>query len=143
MDRNLIAYLRSALVRQTRTLAPHVAADHAPTTLAATLAEHSATGRLTVWAGASDATAWGEASANHLFRAWHVETGLGFGVDDEEAISRLQAGIAGRIGAVFAEVVELEIGGQARYYGANGNFLAEGSQLEWTVTQLRDAGLVR
>lgn len=115
------------------------ARDAAPQTLPDVLNSNTATGALTVWAGASDRTVWGDPRLNHLFRSWHdwahVRTGAGFAPAAEIALAEWQAAEAERsVGSAFARLVFLEIAGQASEYLKTGRFLS--NQLEWTLSQL-------
>lgn len=50
---------------------PYVVRDIVPDTLAKVFQAYSETGRLVVWAGASDKTVFGCPALNWAFRAWH------------------------------------------------------------------------
>lgn len=111
-------------------------ADHAPESLADVVAHYKRSGRLLVWAGASDACVFDRAS-NWRFRAWHdwahVRTQLGFDVASEVALGNWQAAEAQS--DALATLVHLEVSGQAAHYGRTGNFIAD--QVQWTLQQLR------
>lgn len=110
-------------------------ADRAPETLADVVAHYRASGRLLVWAGASDACIF-DAASNWRFRAWHdwahVRTQLGFDVASEVALGKWQAAEAQS--DALATLVHLEVSGQAAHYGRTGSFIAD--QVGWTLAQL-------
>lgn len=97
---------------------------------------------LIVWDGASDNTIWDDASVNYAFRALHdalhLNTGLGFSVDEEIAIGRIQAN---QYVGLLADLVYLEVAGQAEYYKQNGVFVA--NQKQFTLQALLEQGMIK
>jgi hypothetical protein len=115
------------------------AADHAPASVADLHACAAGSG-LVVWAGASDGTIFGAPAVNHAFRAWHdalhLATGAGFDPTAEVWLGRVQAAATARIsGDLAADLVWLEVAGQALEYQRTGRFVMD--QLAWTLAQLR------
>lgn len=82
--------------------------------------------RLTVWAGASDATIYGDPATNHAFRAWHDAIHLmlnaPFTPDGEAYVARFQAN---QVGDLAGRVIWAEIVGQAQYLEKYGEFPAD------------------
>lgn len=116
------------------------ARDVAPSTLADTLASWGASRRLFVWSGGTVSAIYRDPRVNYMFRAWHDLThcrvGFSFEVAGEVIGARVQAAFAARVvGDVFADVVWLEIAGQALALADTGAFLAD--QYAWTAAQLR------
>lgn len=91
---------------------------------------------LVVWAGASDNTIFGSASVNWAFRALHDQlhrkSGLSFSIDHEVELGRIQAS---KFDGILADIVYLEVAGQALFYKQNGIFVP--NQVAWTLEQLR------
>ncbi len=84
---------------------------------------------LKVWAGASDATIYGDARVNHAFRAWHdachLRGGLGFTLEAERAACAMQERelLTRYPGALpIAAMLRAEIIGQAEHFAAFGEF---------------------
>ena len=123
-------------------LAPRFqAVDVAPGTVVELFGPGSV-GTLVVWSGASAGTIFGDPAVNHAFRAWHdslhLLTRIGFGVVEEIELGRRSAEVVARIGGdQLADLVYLEIAGQAAHYGRTGEFVA--NQVEWTLAQLKGA----
>lgn len=117
--------------------------DYAPQTVAELLASWGETRTLVIWSGGTETAIYRDPRINWVFRAWHdwshVRTRIGFTVDDEVILANWQCGEAGRIGSLFADVVWLEIAGQALEYRRTGGFLP--NQTEWTLAQLRQRGV--
>lgn len=121
-------------------VAPFEARDVAPSTLADTVAHAKACGRFIVWSGGTESAIYRAPRVNYMFRAWHDSThlrvGFDFSVQGECYGARAQAGFAAAVvGELFADVVWLEVAGQALYYGDTGAFLTD--QTAWTIAQLR------
>ena len=99
----------------------YTVSDHAPDTFN-DLIENSQ-GTLTVWAGASDNTIYGDPTVNHAFRAWHdhihLRYGLGFTIPEEIEVAKIQASILpDRLG----DIILAEVAGQANYLKEHGHF---------------------
>jgi hypothetical protein len=120
----------------------YTVADRAPDNVADVIACYRATGRLVIWAGASQRTVFGDgpqgAAVNYAFRAWHdwahVRTVAGFDAAAEIALGRWQAGEAGS--DALARIVLAEVSGQAEYFAATGAFLPEHAQAAFTLDYL-------
>lgn len=84
---------------------------------------------LIVWNGESNNTVFGDSKVNYAFRALHdqlhLETGLGFTVDQEIELGRIQAN---QFNGLLADLVYSEVSGQAEYYKINGIFIKEQKQ---------------
>ena len=102
--------------------------DHAPQTYDELMAHHAATGRIKIWAGASDRTIFGEGPdglvTNHAFRAWHDWTHVFFGLDftkegEYEVALRQSDAIDAQYRPIIADylnlIVQAEVVGQFRY----------------------------
>lgn len=117
------------------------AADTAPDNHRDMLQAYHATGRIIVWAGASDATVWGDARLNHLFRAWHDYCHIGQGacyqVDcfkpiHEYAVADYQCiGLGDRL----ARLVQIEVSEQAKHYERTGQFVTD--QIAFTLHRMK------
>jgi hypothetical protein len=104
----------------------------APSTYRELKAHVAATGRLVVYAGASDRTIYGDPAVNHAFRAWHDYCHLLGGYDTsfvgEVAVCRAQERqLLHRYGDSertfrWKKIVEADIIGQARYFERHGTF---------------------
>jgi hypothetical protein len=119
------------------------ARDVAPGTVVE-LHRAAAGSELVVWSGASEATIHGAPATNHAFRAWHdaihLATGIGFTPAEEIHLARLQcAEVARASGDRLADVVWLEIAGQAAEFARTGRFI--GDQVAWTLAQLKRMGV--
>lgn len=95
---------------------------------------------LVVWSGASDRTIFGDPRVNWAFRALHDAThlasGLGFSVDHEIELGRRQAA---KFDGIMADLVYLEIAGQAEYFRRTGSFVPD--QVEFTRRALASMGV--
>ncbi len=133
------------LVELIQSIAPvYTAADVAPATAAELLGPGSS-GGLVVWAGASGNTIFGAPAVNWQFRAWHdsvhIASGLGFTHAEEVELGRRQAArIAQLSGDRLAELVWLEVAGQALEHARTGSYIS--NQVAWTLAQLRKSGVV-
>lgn len=90
---------------------------------------------LVIWSGASERTIWGDAIVNHAFRAihdtLHLQTGMGFSIDEEIELGRIQAN---QYTGLLADIVYLEVAGQAKYFKTHGVFVPD--QVVFTVSNL-------
>lgn len=91
---------------------------------------------LPIWTGASENSVFQDERVNWHFRAIHdtahLETGLGFTVEQEIELGRIQAS---KLSSDFlARLFWLEIAGQAEYFLKHGKFIE--NQLEWTLENL-------
>jgi hypothetical protein len=91
---------------------------------------------LPIWTGESDNTIYQDETVNWAFRAihdmTHIETGLGFTVEQEVELGRIQAA---RIDSdLLAKLFHIEIAGQAEYYLKTGQFVE--NQIRFTMKQL-------
>ena len=84
----------------------------------------NASSRLVVWSGASDLTIYGEASSNHLFRAWHdslhIKLNADFSLQGEIIVAREQARLIDS--DAMAKIIMAEVQGQAEYFNKHGSF---------------------
>lgn len=130
----LDAGLNQAILDITAELLPNGfdVSPHAPSTYQELKARMGRTGRLVVYAGASDRTIYGDPAVNHAFRAWHDHCHLEGGHDTsfvgEVATCRLQTRhLLHRYGDSWRtwrwqRIVEAEIIGQARHFDRHGQF---------------------
>lgn len=106
----------------------YIVSDIAPSTETALFNQPS----LVIWNGASVNTIWGDASVNHAFRALHdalhLKTGLDFNVESEIELGRIQAS---QYEGKLADLVYIEVAGQAEYYKQNGVFVTD--QVKFTM----------
>lgn len=90
---------------------------------------------LVVWSGASENTIWGSERANWAFRALHdqlhLKTGLGFSPAEEIEMGRIQAA---KFEGLMADLVYIEVAGQAEYYLKTGQFVSD--QIAFTMELL-------
>lgn len=106
--------------------------DNAPSTYPDMVASFKATGRHTVWAGASDRTIFGDPEVNYAFRAWHdwhhIVHRLDFTDAAEHEVLAGQCSDAreiygnGGIADGFCRILRAEIIGQLGYKNAHGDF---------------------
>ena len=89
------------------------------------------TGRIVVWAGASDDTIFGDREHNWAFRAWHdwTHAAYGYAFDErgerataEAQIDDLRKVFGAGFAARYAPYIREEVIGQAHYYHAHGGF---------------------
>lgn len=94
---------------------------------------------LIIWTGESDYTIWGDKRVNWAFRALHdalhLKTGLGFTPEQEIELGRIQAS---QYDGLLADLVYLEVAGQAEYFREHGHFIK--NQVEWTINKLKSMG---
>lgn len=131
LNRDALRYLNQSMLDLARPLR-YTVKDEAPSTETALFSTPS----LVVWSGASDNTIYQDAAVNYAFRAvhdkMHLETGLGFSVDHEIELGRIQAS---RMSSDFlAELIYCEIAGQALYYKQTGSFVPD--QVAFTLKYL-------
>ena len=92
---------------------------------------------LVVWNGASNHTIFGDASVNWAFRALHddlhLKTRLNFSPIQEIELGRIQAS---KYKGIFADLVYIEVAGQAEYYLKHGIFVKD--QVQFTVDALNN-----
>lgn len=107
--------------------------DEAPRTDVEVIRHYRETGRLAVWAGASDGTIYGPREANWMYRAWHdwchVSSGVcnrmhgPLGCFEPAAEQDVTAFQIRTLGTDFAEVVKADTAGQTAYYGLHGGYV--------------------
>lgn len=90
---------------------------------------------LIIWDGESNNTVFQDPLVNYSFRAIHdsihLKTGLGFSIDHEIEMGRIQANIlASRCDSLLADLFYCEIAEQAKYFKLNGTFVK--NQIEFT-----------
>lgn len=122
----LITQFNGLILRHAAALQYRVS-DHAPQTFA----DLRATG-LVVWSGASDRTIFGDARVNWAFRALHdalhLKTGIGFTPAEEIYLGRMQAS---QYSGLLADLVYIEVAGQAEHYLKTGQFVADQIKFTW------------
>lgn len=122
--------LSSLIMRQASKLI-YTVSDKAPSDESALFNSPS----LVVWSGASDNTVWGSPRVNWAFRALHdalhLKTGLGFSPVEEIELGRIQAS---QYSGLMADLVYIEVAGQAEHYLKTGQFVVD--QVEFTMRQL-------
>lgn len=134
--RDIIPMLNASILE----LAPEFEArDMAPETLAELEQSFRDTGKLIVWAGASNRTVYRDAHVNHAFRAWHdahhiaLKSAFDQNGEAETCLAQL-AELKRRFPCVDARALRLidaEINGQARYFATHGAFPAD--QVQFTL----------
>lgn len=123
--------------------------DEAPSTDADMVRHYNETGRLCIWAGASEGTVYGEPRHNWMYRAWHdwchIQSGvcnrrhgpLGcFEPRAERDVTRWQAGPVDS--TLFQQIVLADTGGQVIYYEREGDFPVD--QAAFTVALVNRTG---
>lgn len=94
---------------------------------------------LVIWSGESDHTIFGDNRVNWAFRALHdslhIQTGIGFSPAEEMALGRIQAA---RYDGLMADLIYIEVAGQAEHYLKTGRFVS--NQVEFAVNSLRKLG---
>lgn len=97
------------------------------------------TRQLVVWSGASDYTVFADPTVNWAFRALHdalhIQSGLGFTIPEEIELGRIQASL---YDGLLADLVYLEVSGQAEYFARHGEFVTD--QVSFTLNGLRSLG---
>jgi hypothetical protein len=91
---------------------------------------------LVIWSGASENTIFGDARVNWAFRALHdalhLKTGIGFSPEAEIELGRIQAN---QYTGLLADLVYIEVSGQAQYYLQTGRFVED--QIKFTMERLK------
>ena len=97
--------------------------------------------RLVVWSGASDDTIFGDRHVNWAFRALHDQlhllTRIGFSPNEEIELARIQAN---QYEGLMADLVYIEVAGQAEYFAKTGRFVSD--QVSFTLNELKKRGYV-
>lgn len=92
---------------------------------------------LVVWNGASDCTIFQDASVNWAFRALHdalhLKTRLNFNPIQEIELGRIQAS---KYTGILADLVYIEVAGQAEYYLKHSIFVKD--QVQFTLDALNN-----
>jgi hypothetical protein len=109
--------------------------SHAPSTEVALFNASS----LVIWDGESNNTVFDDSRVNWAFRALHdalhLKTRLGFSPLEEIELGRIQAS---KYEGLLADLIYIEVAGQAEYYLNNGIFCP--NQREFTLNQLKLKG---
>jgi hypothetical protein len=112
---------------------PYRVSDFAPNTESGLWEPKS---ELVIWSGASDKTVFVSREYNWMFRAihdkLHLESGLGFTIEEEIELGKLQAN---QFEGVIADMVYIEIAKQVEYYKTHCKFVE--NQLEFMREELR------
>ena len=124
-------------------------ADHAPDTDADMIRHWQETGRIKVWAGASEGVVYGEARHNWMYRAWHDWCHIASGVCNrrhgplgcfepsaERDVTAWQVRTVGS--SLFQRVVLADTGGQAIHFGMHGAFPED--QMRFTLDIVNGTG---
>lgn len=125
----LAAYLRWHTSRLS--LPAYLVCDDAPSDHVSLLECYRQTGKLKIWAGASDCTVWGGAADNWLFRAWHDYCHIGSGMCDKvdcftaDREIELSDWQSNGCSTMLGRIVGIEIAGQASHYKRTGNFVED------------------
>lgn len=126
--------LRQTILREASRIR-YTVKDTAPSDIRSVLGQ----GELVIWSGESSRTIWNDAAVNHAFRAihdaLHIQTGLGFTVPEEIELGRIQAA---RYSGLMADLVWLEVAGQAMEYLKTGQFVKD--QVNFTLNALKGMG---
>ncbi len=112
-------------------------ADIAPETLADVVSHFKDTGKLKIWAGASELTIWGAPEHNWLFRAWHdfghiLSLGQ-FNAAGESQVCKLQQSQVASTS--LQRALQVEIMGQLQYQTNIGHFPV--NQVEFFINQVK------
>jgi len=133
-----IYFINNSMLAMARGIA-YTVADLAP----GTAHELFSSSSLIIWSGASDRTIYGDARVNWAFRAWHdamhLKQGLGFTVEAELELARIQASQC--TSDLMAELVYCEIAGQVEYFAQTGQFVAD--QVAFTLNYMRARGMMQ
>lgn len=107
--------------------------DEAPGTDAEMIRHFRETGRICVWAGASDGTVYGPRRANWGYRAWHdwchIKSGVcnrqhgPLGCFEPAAEQDVTSYQIAPLGTAFAELVKADTAGQTAYYGLHNEYV--------------------
>lgn len=120
-----------------KTAPKHRVAQHAPNTFADLYTGPRR--ELVIWCGGSDNTIFADQIVNYAFRALHdklhLATGIGFSVQEEVYLGRLQAS---KYEGLMADLVYCEVALQAEYYLQHGVFVP--NQVDFTKTYLLKQG---
>ncbi len=97
------------------------------------------TSQLVIWGGASDHTVFRDPTVNWAFRALHdalhISSGLGFTIPEEIELGRIQASL---YDGLLADLVYLEVAGQAEHFAKHGEFVVD--QVAFTLNGLKTMG---
>ncbi len=118
-------------------LPPIEVADYAPETLADVVSHYNASGKVKVWAGASEGTVWGPAAGNWLFRGWHdychiLSLGT-FDAAGEALVTQVQKSQSES--SFMHKALRIEIMGQLQYQIKTGQFPVD--QLAFFINSLK------
>ncbi len=120
-----------------KTAPNHSVRDVAPNSYSDLLAQPT----LVVWSGQSDNTIFGDRRVNWAFRALHdalhLKTGIGFSPLEEVELGRIQAS---QYSGLMADLVYIEVAGQAEYYMQTGQFVQD--QVLFTLNALKGLNYV-
>lgn len=98
---------------------------------------------LVIWSGASDKTIFCDESVNWAFRAlhdsMHLKTGLGFDVESEKELGRIQA--SQYESDVMRELIFCQITMQADHFGTTGQFVV--NDFDFTMSHLKKCGFAK
>jgi len=118
-------------------LPPIEVSEYAPETLADVVAHYNATGKIKVWAGASEGTIWGPAAGNWLFRGWHDYChvlSLGeFNAAGEALVCYVQK--SQTESSFMHKALQIEIMGQLEYQIEIGHFPVD--QLQFFINKIK------
>lgn len=124
MKLDAVRYINNEILRRASNLRYNVS-EFAPSNFKDL---YNSTG-LVIWNGASDDTIFNDANVNYAFRALHdqlhLETGIGFSVNEEIELGRIQAN---QFTGLLADLVYSEVSGQAEYFKINGIFIKDQKQ---------------
>jgi len=138
MTQAMLHYINSNVLREAGRLT-YTVASVAPSTETDLF---NSTG-LVIWSGASDATIYQDETVNFAFRAihdaLHLETRLGFSVDEEIEMGRIQA--ARCTSDLMAELTYCEVALQASHFKTTGQFVQD--QVQFTMSHLEKMGFFR
>jgi hypothetical protein len=131
----MIRYINQTILSQTKDL-KYTVSEVAPDTEASLFSSTS----LVVWSGQSDNTIYQDSSVNYAFRALHddlhLKTRLGFSVDHEIELGRIQANMFSS--NLLQDLVYCEVALQAEHFRQTGQFIQ--NQLEFTINYLTKRG---
>lgn len=95
---------------------------------------------LVVWSGASDNTIFNDPKVNHAFRALHdalhLVTGMGFTINEEIELGRIQASKYDN--KFISDLIYIEVAGQAKHFRDTGTFVSD--QVAFTLNSLKKLG---
>lgn len=94
---------------------------------------------LVIWNGESEHTIFNDSRVNWAFRALHdtlhLQTRIGFSPESEMELGRIQAN---QYSGLMADLVYIEVAGQAEHYLKTGRFVSD--QVEFTIRALKHLG---